>query len=245
MKEIKTIWFDHRTDLPKWITSRIGQIIVEWSVLERELEELIQMLVNTDIGFTRIMVNRLNARNRISAAHSLIEWYVFHKRISSSFLKEFSKIGNRIANEIQNKRDMVAHGLWSFIKGNWWVLKQRGQRPTPELRPELEKLSRAFIPQRELITREKLDKIVQEVISGARAVQEFRERLHRVIPDEPFKYEPAKIYSSSALIAAIKRGQGFSRPAITPATSRYSPQSAAPLGCPAASFAWISRAAWT
>jgi hypothetical protein len=192
MKEIKTIWFDHRTDLPKWITSRIGQIIVEWSVLERELEELIQMLVNTDIGFTRIMVNRLNARNRISAAHSLIEWYVFHKRISGSFLKEFSKIGNRIANEIQNKRDMVAHGLWSFIKGNWWVLKQRGQRPTPELRPELEKLSRAFIPQRELITREKLDKIVQEVISGARAIQSFRERVYHVRPPEQFRYEPLK-----------------------------------------------------
>jgi hypothetical protein len=47
-------WFDHRTDLPQWITSRIAQIVVEWSVLERELEELIQMLVNTDIGFSRI-----------------------------------------------------------------------------------------------------------------------------------------------------------------------------------------------
>jgi hypothetical protein len=52
MKEIK-IWFDHRTDLPTWITSRIGQIVVDWSVLERELEEPIQMLVNTNIGFTR------------------------------------------------------------------------------------------------------------------------------------------------------------------------------------------------
>jgi hypothetical protein len=29
-------------------------------------------------------------------------------------------------------------------------------------------------------------------ISDARAVQDFRERLHRVIPDEQFKYEPAK-----------------------------------------------------
>jgi hypothetical protein len=192
MKEIQTIWFDHRTDLPKWITSRIGQIVVEWSVLERELEELIQMLVNTDIGFTRIMVNRLNARNRISSCHSLIEWYVFHKRIGDTFLKEFSKIENRIANITQNKRDMVAHGLWSFIKGNWWVLKHRGQRPTPELGPELKRLSRAFIPQRELITREKLDKIIQEVISDARAVQDFRERLYPAKPDEQFKYEPAK-----------------------------------------------------
>jgi hypothetical protein len=115
MKGIKTVWFDHRTDLPIWITSRVGQIVVEWSALERELEELIQMLVNTDIGFTRIMVNRLNARNRISAAHSLIEWYVFHKRIGSSFLEQFNKIGNRV-NKTQTRRDMVAHGLWSRKK---------------------------------------------------------------------------------------------------------------------------------
>jgi hypothetical protein len=205
MKEIQTIWFDHRTDLPTWITSRIGQIVVEWSVLERELEELIQMLVNTDIGFTRIMVNQLNARNRISSCHSLIEWYVFHKRIRGSFLREFSKIGNRVSKEAQNKRDIVAHGLWSLIKGNWWVLKHRGRRSTPELGPELKRLSRAFIPQRELITREKLDEIIQEIISDARAVQDFRERLHLVIPDEQFKYEPAK-YTRRRRPAPKKRG---------------------------------------
>jgi hypothetical protein len=48
--------------------TRVGQIVIEWSVLERELEELIQMLVNTDIGFSRIMTNRMSARNRADAA---------------------------------------------------------------------------------------------------------------------------------------------------------------------------------
>jgi hypothetical protein len=191
MNEIKTVWFDHRTDLPTWITSRIGQIVVEWSVLERELEELIQMLVNTDIGFTRIMVNRLNVRNRVSAAHSLIEWYVFHKRIRGSFLEQFNKIGSRV-NKTQNRRDIVAHGLWGFKKEGWWVLKQRGQRQTPQLEPELKRLSRAFIPQRELMTRRKLDKTIKEIISDARAIQKFCKRVFRARPNEQFKYEPPK-----------------------------------------------------
>jgi hypothetical protein len=65
MKQLSLGRFDHRTDLPQWITSRIGQIVVEWSVLERELEELIQMLINTDIGFSHIITNRMNARTRI------------------------------------------------------------------------------------------------------------------------------------------------------------------------------------
>ncbi|MFZ2078275.1 MAG: hypothetical protein WAV38_16795 [Xanthobacteraceae bacterium] len=68
MKQLPWVWFDHRTDLPRWLTSRVGQIVIEWSVLERELEELIQMLLNTDIGFSRIMTNRMSARNRADAA---------------------------------------------------------------------------------------------------------------------------------------------------------------------------------
>ena len=190
MKELSLSWFDHRTDLPQWIASRIAQIVVEWSVLERELEELIQMLMNTDIGFSRIMTNRMNARTRIAAASSLIELYVFHKRIDASFLEEFEKIGARINNETQNRRDIVAHGLWSRTKGKWWVLKLRGQRPTPELKPELKRLSRAFLPQQEAVTKEKLDTTIQKIVSDARAVEDICKRLHGARPAEQFQYAP-------------------------------------------------------
>jgi len=190
MKEVSLSWFDHQTDLPQWITSRIAQIVVEWSVLERELEELIQMLINTDIGFSRIITNRMNARTRIAAASSLIEWYVFHKRIDVSFLKEFEKIGARINNETQNRRDIVAHGLWSRIKGKWWVLRLRGQRPTPELTPALRRLSRAFLPQKEAVTKEKLDTTIQKIVSDARAIEDFCRRVHRARRAEQFQYAP-------------------------------------------------------
>jgi len=62
MKQLSSIWFDHRTDLPQWITLRVAQILVEWSVLERELEQLIHMLINTDIGIARVVTNRMNAQ---------------------------------------------------------------------------------------------------------------------------------------------------------------------------------------
>ena len=113
MKQLKSTWFDHRTDLPQWLTSRVGQIVVEWSVLERELEELIQMLMNTDIGLARIATNRMNARTRISTASALLEWYVYHNKLRAPYLKEFITIGDGIATKTQNKRDLVAHGLWS------------------------------------------------------------------------------------------------------------------------------------
>jgi hypothetical protein len=192
MKQLTWVWFDHRTDLPKWITSRLGQIVVEWAVLERELEELIQMLLNTDIGFARITSNQLNARTRISTISSLIEWYIYHERVDASLLTDFGKLGNRIAAKTQNKRDMVAHGLWWRDKGEWWVLRQRGNRPTPELEPELKKLSRAFLPQRELITKEKLDAVIAEIVSEAKAIERFRERFHHERPVEQFQYAPPK-----------------------------------------------------
>lgn len=191
VKQLKWVWFDHRTDLPQWITMRIGRIMVEWSVLERELEEIIQMLTNTDIGIARIVTNRMNSRMRISVIRHLIEWYVYHGRLKGSILKEFIKIGKRI-EATQNRRDMVAHGLWTVFERKWWVLKLRGQRATPELKPELDKLSREFLPQKELITRGKLNTIVQEIISGAEASKVFCEDVYRVLPKRTFQYEPPK-----------------------------------------------------
>lgn len=94
----------------------------------------------------------------------------FHGRIKDAFLKEFEKIRARINNETQNKRDIVAHGLWTRKKGKWWVLKLRGQRRTPELKPQLKKLRVHFLPQKEVITKEKLDATIKEIVSAARAI---------------------------------------------------------------------------
>lgn len=59
------------------------------------------MLLNTDIGFSRIMTNRMS------------------QEIALMLREEFQKIGGHITNETQSKRDMVAHGLWSRKEGNW------------------------------------------------------------------------------------------------------------------------------
>jgi hypothetical protein len=64
-------WFDHRTDVPSWVALGIGQINVEWSVLERELEELIRLLMDIDIQPGRIIVNWMNAKTRGTTAGSV------------------------------------------------------------------------------------------------------------------------------------------------------------------------------
>jgi len=140
-------WHDYRTDLPQWLTFRIGQIIIEWSVLERELEELVRLLMDTDIRSGRITCRRMNARTRVEVAANLMQAHIYQDKIRASLLKEFKKLGNDIAEVTESKRDMVAHGLWAKSKGKWSVLMLAGNRQTPTLSPNLDRLSRAVLPQ--------------------------------------------------------------------------------------------------
>src|SRR5579863_1727359 len=188
MKKLPWEWFDHRTDLPPWLRAGIGEIVVEWSVLERELEETIQLLLDVEIALSRIIVHSMQARNRVHVIDYLIEWYVYHDKLDQRFAKQFNKIGDRIANKTQAKRDMVAHGLWSMRKGKWHVLRLRASRQTPELRPDLDKVSRPVLPQMVPVTRETIASIVKDIIADAKELQAFCADVYAAL--SPSRYEP-------------------------------------------------------
>jgi hypothetical protein len=190
MKKLPWTWFDHRTDVPQWITSRIGQIAIEWSVLERELEQLVHLLTDADIGHARIVTSRMNARTRVSVIGYLIEWYVYHDQLKTDFLKRFVKLGTQITTKTQLKRDMVTHGLWSIVGRKWHVLRLAGQRPTPELRPDLEKLSRPLLPQKEAVTRDKLDEIIEQIVENAKSLHRLCDEIYHALSPAPSRYKP-------------------------------------------------------
>jgi hypothetical protein len=50
IRKLTPAWHDYRTDIPQWLSSGIGQVAVEWAVLERELEELIRLLMDIDLS---------------------------------------------------------------------------------------------------------------------------------------------------------------------------------------------------
>lgn len=72
IQKLKPGWFEHRTDIPGWILSGIGQAAVEWAVLERELEELIRLLMDVGLMDGRIVVNWMNAKTRIATVRRQI-----------------------------------------------------------------------------------------------------------------------------------------------------------------------------
>jgi hypothetical protein len=101
---LKTFWFDFRTDLPQWISVGIGQAAAEWSVVEREMEELIRILVNGETQQTRILTYRINAKTRNLILKELIESHILHGTIPAKCLKQFLAI-SKATDPIQDQRD--------------------------------------------------------------------------------------------------------------------------------------------
>jgi hypothetical protein len=190
IEKLKPAWFDHRTDVPKWISAGIGQIAIEWSVLERELEELIRLLLDADIQQVRILVNKLNARGRVMIASYLLEMHILQDKLTSAELNQFMKLGKNIDPDLQNKRDMVVHGLWAKHKGKWHVMRLRQTRKTPQLEPNLKRLSRAVLPQRQIVTADYLASIANEIVAGAREIDSFCQQIQAAFA--PLKHKPPK-----------------------------------------------------
>src|SRR5262249_17358694 len=110
-------------------------VALEWSVLERELEELIRLLMDADIQFVRIAVNVMNARSRIVTAINLIQAHILQNKLATGYLSEFLKLGKRIDPGLLAKRDMLVLGFGSKHTGEWYVLRIRQSRSTPDLDP--------------------------------------------------------------------------------------------------------------
>jgi hypothetical protein len=115
----------------------------------------------------------------------LLEAHVLNQTLPATRLKEFIKLQDDIEGA-QNYRDVLAHGLWSKRNNEWWVLKLRQRRKTPQYAPDIESLSRAVLPQREHMTAGKLRSIAKEIVSVAEAVRNYREALET--PLSPCRY---------------------------------------------------------
>jgi len=109
IRKLQPAWFDHRTDIPQWICSGIAYVVAEWAVLERELEELIRILMDGKIQQVRILVNNMNVRTRVQTAANLIQALMVLKKLKRRDRTRLNNLGKKIETA-QNKRDMLAHG---------------------------------------------------------------------------------------------------------------------------------------
>ena len=180
-----TFWFDHRTDLPQWLSVGIGQTVSEWAVLERELENIIRILIDSEVAHSRILLFRVNTRTRIAIIKALIEFHTLHGRLKRADKTRFVRVQKDIDKEAGN-RNLLAHGLWTKRSKSWFVLQTRESRSIPELQPTLESLSRAVLPQSIKITRAKLRSFCTRAVSLSRRLERIAARFERALG--PLRY---------------------------------------------------------
>ena len=170
ISKLQPAWHDHTTDVPKWITIGIGQVAMEWATVERELEELIRLLLDGDVQLVRILTNEMNAKRRVLIATNLIQAHIINERLARRHLRRVNRIKKKI-EDLEIKRDVLAHGLWAeYPEYGWGVLRMRQSRSTPQLHPTLDSLHRAVLPQREFVTSEKIFNWTRAIVALAKEI---------------------------------------------------------------------------
>ena len=112
-------------------------------------------MLDDEIEQVRILVNTMSVRARDATIKHLVESHILYGKLRRRDLWRFNRLSKKI-ERYQTNRDMLAHGLWCKFGKSWFVLQVRQTRVVPELRPTLQNLSRATLPQRQKITRAKL-----------------------------------------------------------------------------------------
>ena len=170
-------WHAHRVDLPAWIATAIGKITAEWSDLEWKMEEVVRLLLGTDIERGRIAVNGMNMRNRVRVANNLVQ----SRNLNPMISKEATNIGTEITERVEGERNMVVHAIWARVEGEWYILRTSGVRKDAAG----QKLARAVLPQREHITPARLLKIRTAINSLRARVDAFHLTLEGALPSSP------------------------------------------------------------
>jgi hypothetical protein len=176
----KTFWFDYRTDLPQWLSAGIGQTIVEWATLERELEGIIRILIDSETEHTRILLLKMNTRSRNEIIRTLIDSHLLRGSLTKRDRKRFQRIEAYIDKAAPN-RNLLAHGLWAKRGNSWKVLNTRSVRSIPELQPTFKKLPRSVLPQSIAINRAKLRSICGRTVALSKQLERLSSRLERAL----------------------------------------------------------------
>ena len=189
MKQIAWSWFDHRTDVPQWLAAGVGQIAIEWSVLERELAEAIRLLMDTDIRTGRIVTTGMNMRTRVTVTANFIQSHIYESKLPANFLIDFDKISTLIT-ELESNRNRFVHGLWDKRKGQWRVLQMSAARKAKQLEPELKKLSRSVLPEHTVVTEPILSDLSRKIVDASKQVEAICTTLSGALP--PSQHTPPK-----------------------------------------------------
>ena len=192
------LWLTHRTDILPWLATAIGRIMAEYSYLEWQFEEIIRLLLETDIKRARIAVTGMNMRTRATVAASLANALIL------PMVDDLEKLG-RDAEALKSERDKYAHGLWGKVASRWLVTRVSGSRTR-----DGKTITRAFLPTGEIITRANVASIRKRLRTAHGNARVIRKGLQAALSPSPYK-RPEKFRQTGRRLGQRKTGRARQR----------------------------------
>lgn len=128
-----------KKDVPAHLARKIGQIIVRYAYLDYRLKLVIWKLSNVDSETGRLAIRDPRALDKLELIRDL-----FHHLGRPLDEGKFQEV-KKVLCEVEQFRDLLAHGVWTEHEGQWAVVKFRGKITAPDLQP-IEK-KREFKPE--------------------------------------------------------------------------------------------------
>lgn len=186
MKKLPWIWVVERTDIPKWLATDIGRVAVEWSYLEFQTQEIIRLLMATNVKFARIITTGMSLRTRLQNTSHLLHAYVYNEDIDKSLIDGFSHITYYINNQIEPDRNYLIHGTWAKVEGKWILIRSaRGSRGHSQLGKF--KLPRSVLPELKPWTHEKTEELRAKIQKAHTDLDTFTTNLETALPPSSHK----------------------------------------------------------
>src|SRR5262249_20453619 len=114
-------------DLPRWINTGIGKVIMTHAILENKVSELVFDLAQIEYPAGRVAIVDRNAWDQFKVARELIAMHGAKPPIPLKKLE-------RQIKDCCEVRDMLAHGIWMKGEGGSGVVirRQRGKEETKD-----------------------------------------------------------------------------------------------------------------
>jgi hypothetical protein len=142
----------------------VGRAIIEWTNLEKAIEEVVWRFLRINVDEGRIVTAHLDARHKMLLARQLAERHL-QKEDAETFLEVLGQV-----QDLYDERNLMAHGQWVTL--------------TPDNVPAVMSLREKLpegVPRQEVIattmSEERIRAIVDNMVIARNAVIDLRRRL--------------------------------------------------------------------
>lgn len=165
LKDYPHIIWKAEYNLPVEFTQEIGVAVVRWAYYERIIQKIVWLLVDAGETVGSYAVREPRITERIEMIRDLAAF-----RSLNIDQKRLDRMG-KVADWALKTRDLVAHGIWGRVNGEWVIEHRRGQHSKDEDVPHRSRRSFPGGIIMNVTELQRLTKVIEKLIIEAVALE--------------------------------------------------------------------------